>query len=68
MEQLREEFEELKEVTTLGDKAEINEELWHVLYYVIYFAVLGERQGKVDLEKVFKELNWSMRFRHPHVF
>ena len=68
LEQLREELKELKEATKLGDKAEINEELGHVLYDVIYFAILGERQGKVNLEKVFKEINWSMRFRHPHVF
>ena len=66
--QLQEELEELKKATEMDDKNEINEELGHVLYDTIYFAMLGEREGKVDLKKVFKELNWSMKFRHPHIF
>lgn len=66
--QLREEIEELAQATKANDIEEINEELGHVLYDTIYYAILGEKQGKVSLQRVFKELNWSMRFRHPHVF
>ena len=38
------------------------------MFDVIYLAVLGEKKKKANLEKVFNELNWSMKFRHPHVF
>jgi len=66
--QIREELEELGEAIKQGDEGEINEELGHVLFDVIYLAILGEKKKRVNLEKVFKELNWSMKFRHPHVF
>jgi uncharacterized protein YabN with tetrapyrrole methylase and pyrophosphatase domain len=66
--QIREELTELEEAINHNDKEEINEELGHVLFDVIYLAIQGEKSKKVDLEKVFKELNWSMKYRFPHVF
>jgi uncharacterized protein YabN with tetrapyrrole methylase and pyrophosphatase domain len=68
LEQIREEICELEEAIKHDDKGEINEELGHVLFDIIYLAVLGEKQNKVDLENVFKELNWSIKYRFPHVF
>ncbi|MCX6803214.1 MAG: hypothetical protein NTY48_01435 [Candidatus Diapherotrites archaeon] len=50
-------MDELEEAIKLGDNDEINEELGHVLFDVIYLAILGEKKKKVNLEKVFKELN-----------
>ncbi len=62
------ELKELEEAIKKDDSGEINEELGHVLYDTISLAMMGEKQGKVSIEKMFKELNWSMKFRHPHVF
>jgi tetrapyrrole methylase family protein / MazG family protein len=66
--QIREELVELEEAISKDNKEEINEELGHVLFDVLYLGVLGENQDKVDLNKVFKELNWSIKYRFPHVF
>lgn len=66
--QIKSELEELEKAIKLNDDSEINEELGHVLFDIIYLAIFGEKNKKVNLEKVFKELNWSMKYRHPHVF
>ena len=66
--QLEEELAELKEAIEHDDKEEINEELGHVLFDVLYLSVIGEKQDKVNLGKTFKELNWSIKYRFPHVF
>lgn len=39
-----------------------------MLYDTLLLAMLGEKQEKLSLKKMFNELNWSMKFRHPHVF
>jgi tetrapyrrole methylase family protein / MazG family protein len=68
LKQIISEISELEIAIKNDDSSEINEELGHVLFDVLYLILLGEREGKVKLEKVLKELNWSMKFRHPHVF
>ena len=68
LKQILSEINELDEAIKHNSVEEINEELGHVLFDVLYLALLGEKSGKANLENVLKELNWSMKFRHPHVF
>jgi tetrapyrrole methylase family protein / MazG family protein len=68
LEQILSEIKELEIAIKNNDSSEINEEMGHVLFDVLYLIMLGERENKVCFEKVLDELNWSMKFRHPHVF
>ena len=68
IEQIKDEVMELEKAMKENNKDETNEELGHVLFDVLYLAVLGEKKNKINLENVFKELNWSIKYRFPHVF
>lgn len=59
---------ELIDAVDSGDLDEMVEELGDVLYVVIFYCKVAEREGSFTLEKVLEVLKEKLVRRHPHVF
>jgi len=63
-----EEAHEVVEAVDRGNDKEIVEELGDLLYTVLFYAKLGEREGKFTLEEILETVREKLIRRHPHVF
>lgn len=59
---------EFIEAIDLGDSRHMVEELGDVLFNVIFFAKLGEKEKRFTLQEVVAEISEKLVRRHPHVF
>jgi len=63
-----EETFELTDAITDGDMDHIREELGDLLLHIVFYAKMGDEQGKFDLGDVANGLCDKLVYRHPHVF
>lgn len=63
-----EEVYELCDALINDDSYNIKKELGDVLLHVLFYAKIGEEQGRFDIADVADALNEKLIFRHPHVF
>jgi len=63
-----EELYELTDAIIDNDKAEIEKELGDVLLHVLFYAMIGEEEGKFDIGTVAKRLRAKLIQRHPHIY
>lgn len=63
-----EEVYELCDALINDDVVNIKKELGDVLLHVLFYAKIGEEQGRFDIADVADALNSKLIFRHPHVF
>lgn len=59
---------ELIDAVDKGDLEEMVEELGDVLYIVVFYCKVAEREGSFTLENVLEILKEKLIRRHPHVF
>lgn len=65
---LTNEVTEVIEAIEKSDDANLEEELGDLLFLVAFVSKLGEKEGRLSLERVFKRILKKMVYRHPHVF
>lgn len=65
---LIEETWEVFEAIYSDDLDGLEEELGDVLYTVLFLALIAQKQGRCDLDKILKNTRKKMIRRHPHVF
>lgn len=65
---LIEESQELLEAVDEDDDKEIIEELGDVLYIIIFYCMIAEREGRFTLEEMCTHESEKLVRRHPHVF
>ncbi len=63
-----EETYELCAAIMAGDDNELKKELGDVLLHIVFYAKIGEENGKFDIADVCDTLCDKLIFRHPHVF
>lgn len=63
-----EETYELAEAITDEDWNGIREELGDLLLHIVFYARLGNEQGKFTLEEVIDGICDKLIFRHPHIY
>ena len=63
-----EECYELASAIESGDYGHVAEELGDVLFQVVFYAHLGQEQGRFDFGSVVHGLTDKLIRRHPHVF
>ena len=63
-----EETFELSDVILNEDMFNISKELGDLLLHVIFYAKIGEEQGKFDIVDVIDRLCSKLIYRHPHVY
>lgn len=63
-----EEVYELAQALMADEPEEIRKELGDVLLHVMFYAKIGDEQGRFDIADVADALNAKLIFRHPHVF
>lgn len=63
-----EEAHELVEAVDKGDDGEIIEELGDLLYTVVFYAKVAEREGRFGMEDILNCEKEKLIRRHPHVF
>jgi len=63
-----EEAHEVVDAVDRGDDQQIVEELGDLLYTVLFYAVLGEKQGRFSMEQILETIHEKMIRRHPHIF
>ncbi len=63
-----EEVYELADALLADKPDEIRKELGDVLLHVLFYAKIGEEDGRFDIADVADALNNKLIFRHPHVF
>ena len=63
-----EEAHELVEAVDKGDDKEIIEELGDLLYTVVFYAKVAEREGRFGMEDILTCEKDKLIRRHPHVF
>lgn len=63
-----EEAFELSSAIVSKDQKEISKELGDVLLHIVFYAKMGEEQGKYDIADVCNRLCDKLIFRHPHVY
>ena len=63
-----EETFELADAITDGDYDAIRQELGDLLLHVVFYAKIGDEQGRFDIAQVIDGLCEKLIFRHPHVF
>lgn len=64
-------LEELHEVLEAVDEENIEgmvEELGDLFFIIIFYAKLGEKEGKFTLEEIITTVSEKLIRRHPHVF
>jgi len=63
-----EEAHEVVEAVDGGNNKEIAEELGDLLYNVIFYAKIAEKEGKFSLVDILETIKNKLIRRHPHVF
>lgn len=63
-----EEAHEVVEAVDGGDDGEIVEELGDLLYTVIFYAKLAEKQKRFSMKEILEAVTEKLVRRHPHVF
>ncbi len=63
-----EETYELVDAITDGDFDGIRQELGDLLLHVVFYARMGDEEGKFDITDVIDGLCEKLIYRHPHVF
>ncbi|WP_269434580.1 nucleoside triphosphate pyrophosphohydrolase [Aliidiomarina indica] len=63
-----EEAYEVADAITKGDMRGIRDELGDLLFQVVFYAQLGNEQGKFDFDDVAAGISDKLVRRHPHVF
>lgn len=63
-----EETYELCDAILADQPAEIRKELGDVLLHILFYAKIGEEQGRFDIAEVCDSLCQKLIFRHPHVY
>lgn len=63
-----EETFELSDAITKNDYYNISKELGDILLHIIFYAKIGEEQGRFSIVDVIEELSNKLIYRHPHVF
>lgn len=63
-----EEVYELCDALMKDNADDIRKELGDVLLHVLFYAKIGEEQGRFDIADVAEALNAKLIYRHPHVF
>ncbi len=63
-----EETFELSDAITKNDYHNISKELGDILLHIIFYAKIGEEQGRFNIVDVIEELSNKLIYRHPHVF
>jgi len=63
-----EELYELTDAIIDNDKAEIEKELGDVLLHILFYAMIGEEEGRFDIGTVSKRLREKLIIRHPHIY
>jgi MazG family protein len=63
-----EEAHEVVEAVDSQNDAEVIEELGDLLYVVIFYAKIAEKEGRFSIENILKSVTDKLIRRHPHVF
>src|SRR6185503_13436834 len=63
-----EELYELTDAIIDNDKPEIEKELGDVLSHILFYAMIGEEEGKFDIGTVSNRLRLKLIERHPHIY
>lgn len=63
-----EEVYELSDAIINGNDREISKELGDLLYHIVFYARIGQEEGKFDVADCLNKIVDKMVFRHPHVF
>lgn len=63
-----EEAHEVVDAVDKGDEKELVEELGDLLFTALFYAMIGEREGKFTLEEILTAVREKLIRRHPHVF
>ena len=63
-----EETYELADSISQKDWKGIEEEIGDLLLHMVFYAKLGEEQGKFTLESAIKKINEKLINRHPHIY
>ena len=63
-----EEAHEVLEALDLGDEEKIIEELGDLLYTVIFYAKVAEKQNLFTIDDILEAIRLKLIRRHPHVF
>lgn len=63
-----EEVFELAQALQDDDAADIRKELGDVLLHVLFYAKIGDEQGRFDIADVADALNQKLVYRHPHIY
>jgi len=63
-----EEVYELSDAIVKDDSHDIAKEIGDLLYHMVFYAKIGEEQGRFDIADALDSICAKMIFRHPHVF
>jgi MazG family protein len=63
-----EEAHEVIEAVDHNEDHKIVEELGDLLYTIIFYGKLGEKEGRFSIEEIVKAIREKLIRRHPHVF
>lgn len=63
-----EEVYELSDTILRGDRAGTAKEIGDLLYHMVFYARIGEEEGRFDIADSLGKICDKMVFRHPHVF
>ncbi len=63
-----EEAHEVVDAVDAGDDQKIVEELGDLLYQVVFYAEIAEKEGRFTFDDIAKTLREKLIRRHPHVF
>jgi uncharacterized protein YabN with tetrapyrrole methylase and pyrophosphatase domain len=65
---LKGEVDEVVDAVERGDNVNLEEELGDLLFVVVMAIRVAEKEGRLDIDGVFRRIIDKMVFRHPHVF
>lgn len=63
-----EEAYEVADAIERGDYEELHGELGDLLFQVIFYAQIGQEEGRFDFESIAGKMADKLEVRHPHVF
>lgn len=63
-----EEAYEVADAIERGDFEELHGELGDLLFQVIFYAQIGQEEGRFDFESIAEKVSDKLISRHPHVF
>ncbi|NVK22094.1 MAG: nucleoside triphosphate pyrophosphohydrolase [Kangiellaceae bacterium] len=63
-----EEAYEVADAIEQGDYEELHGELGDLLFQVVFYAQIGQEEGRFDFESIAQKMADKLEMRHPHVF